>query len=126
MSVSIVTPSFKIPPLAITPEEPAAAAARMIVASRIGAVAVQDRTGRIVGLISEHDIVRVVATRAQGLRGLAVGEVMTPEPVAIRPGMPASDALDLMRRRDLRHLPVCCPDGKLLGVVGLDELTSPD
>lgn len=124
MSVSVVSPSPRVPPIAITPEEPAAAAARLIASSRIGAVAVQDRSGRVVGLVSEHDIVRVVANRAQGLRGLAVGEVMTPEPVAIHPGTPAADALALMRRRDLRHVPVCCPDGRLLGLVGMDDLAS--
>jgi CBS domain-containing protein len=59
------------------PEAPAAEAARLLAARRIGAVPVRDRQGRIVGMVSDHDIVRVVANRALGLRGLAVEEVMS-------------------------------------------------
>lgn len=122
MSVTYVTPSPTAPLFTITPEEPAAEAARLIAASRVGAVPVQDRTGRVVGLVSEHDIVRVVASRAMGLRGLAVAEVMSHEAVPIGPETPADDAIALMQQRDLRHLPLCSEDGRLLGVVGLGDL----
>jgi CBS domain-containing protein len=122
MSISV---SPDLPPpdmLAVTPEAPAAEAARLIAARRIGAVPVQDRAGRVVGLVSERDIVRVVATRALGLRGLAVQEVMTPGPITVCPETPADDAIELMHRRELRHLPVCGPDGRLLGLVGMGDL----
>jgi CBS domain-containing protein len=125
MSISI---SPDLPPaalLSVTPEAPAAEAARLIAARRIGAVAVQDRAGRVVGLVSEHDIVRVVATRALGLRGLAVEEVMTAGAVTICPETTAESAIELMRRRDLRHLPVCAADGRLLGMVGMGDLLRP-
>lgn len=119
--MSVSTPET-IPFPALSPEEPAAEAARLIVSRRVGSVPVQDRSGRIVGLVSEHDIVRIVASRAMGLRGLAVEEVMTRDLITIRPGTPPETALELMQRRDLRHLPVCCEEGRLLGLVGLGEL----
>jgi CBS domain-containing protein len=125
MSVSVATPSTAPPLFTLTPEEPATEAARLIAASRVGAVPVQDRTGRVVGLVSEHDIVRVVARRALGLRGLAVAEVMSHEAVAIGPETRAEDALALMQQRGLRHLPLCAPDGRLIGVVGLGDLIAP-
>jgi len=83
---------------------------------------VQDRAGRLIGLVSEHDIVRVIASRARGLRGLAVQEVMTPEPIAVGPTTPPEDALELMRSRGLRHLPLCCDEGRLLGLIGFGDL----
>lgn len=126
MSVSVFAPAPKLPLFAIAPEEPAAQAARLIAARRVGAIPVQDRSGRVVGLVSEHDIVRVVATRAQGLRGLAVEDVMMREPVAVGPETPRETMLDLMTRRALRHLPVCCAEGRLLGLVGLDDLVPGD
>jgi CBS domain-containing protein len=107
---------------AVTPEEPAAAAARLIASRRVGAVPVQDRSGRLIGLVSEHDIVRIVASRALGLRGLAVEEVMTRAPITVPRGTPPEAALELMRLRDLRHLPVCCEDGRLVGLLGLGDL----
>ena len=119
--MSVSAPEI-VPFPALTPEEPAAEAARLIVSRHVGAVPVQDRAGRLVGLVSEHDIVRVVASRAMGLRGLAVEEVMTRDLITIRPGTPPETALELMRRRDLRHLPVCCEEGRLLGLVGFSEL----
>jgi CBS domain-containing protein len=111
--------------LTISPESPAAEAARMIAAQRVGAVAVQDREGRVVGLVSEADIVRVVATRSQGLRGLAVEDVMSPRPVTVSLATPADLAIDIMRRFALRHLPVCGEDGRLLGLIGLGDLARP-
>jgi CBS domain-containing protein len=122
MSVSVASSPPTGPLFTITPEEPAAEAARLIAASRFGALPVQDRSGRVVGLVSEHDIVRVVATRAMGLRGLAVAEVMTQDAVAIGPETSAETALALMQQRGLRHLPLCGADGRLLGVVGFGDL----
>ncbi|MFM2149442.1 MAG: hypothetical protein RLZZ187_1748 [Pseudomonadota bacterium] len=119
MSISASVPA---PFAAISPEEPATEAARLIVSRHIGAVPVQDRAGRLIGLVSEHDIVRVIASRAMGLRGLAVEEVMTREPVTVGPDTAPEIALELMHRRGLRHLPVCCEEGRLLGLVGLGDL----
>ncbi|WP_237213927.1 CBS domain-containing protein [Falsiroseomonas oryziterrae] len=110
---------------ALTPEAPAAEAARMIAARGVGAIPVQDRSGRVVGVVSERDIVRVVATRAQGIRGLSVEEVMTRDPVAVRPGTPRETALEVMRRVGVRHLPVCCAEGRLVGLMGLEDVARP-
>lgn len=108
--------------LAIAPEAPAAEAARLLAARRIGAVPVQDRAGRVIGLISEHDIVRTVANRTLGLRGLAVEDVMSADASIIRQDSDPSEALAMMTRRDLRHAPVCGADGRLLGLVGVGDL----
>lgn len=119
MSVSVP----ETPPVpSLRPEEPATEAARMIVSRSIGAVPVQDGAGRLVGLVSERDIVRVIASRAMGLRGLAVEEVMTRDPITLRPGTPPETALELMQQRGVGHLPVCSEEGRLLGLVGLSDL----
>ncbi len=122
MSISISGVPATRAMLAVTPESPAAEAARLIATRRIGAIPVQDRHGRLVGLLSEHDIVRIVAHRAQGLRGLAVEEVMTPDPITVDQDTTPESALELMQSRDLRHLPVCSPEGRLLGLVGPGDL----
>ena len=119
MSISASAPA---PFPAVSPQEPASEAARLIAARHIGAVPVQDSDGRVVGLVSEHDIVRVIASRALGLRGLAVEEVMTREPVTVGPDTAPEIALELMHSRGLRHLPVCCEEGRLLGLVGFGDL----
>ncbi len=125
MSITITAVPAARAMLSVTPESPAAEAARLIASRGLGAIPVRDREGRLVGLISEHDIVRVVAFRAQGLRGLAVEDVMTRDPVIVHPDTEPKTALELMRSRDLRHLPVCTPEGRLLGLIAPGDLLSP-
>jgi CBS domain-containing protein len=108
--------------IAVTAESPVAEAARLIARHRIGAVVVQDRGGNTIGLLSEADIVRIVAERRAGIRGLAAEDAMRRAPVWITPDASLRDAIALMAERDLRHLPVCAADGRLLGLVGLAEL----
>lgn len=122
MCLSSIIQRQPVPPICVTPESPAAEAARLITARDLGAVPVRDAQGRLVGVLSERDIVRIVAHRAAGLRGLAVAEVMTPEPAAVRPDMPVAAVVELMESRRLRHVPVCAEDGRLLGLVGLPDL----
>lgn len=49
---------------------------------------------------------------------------MTPKPVTIDPQMPVSDAVELLRRYDFRHLPVVDREGVLIGVVTDRDLRS--
>lgn len=110
------------PKVWVSPESPVAEAARLMAARGIGAVPVRDAAGRLVGVLSERDIVRVVAVRAAGIRGLPVAEVMTQDAVTAQPETPVVAAIAMMESRQLRHLPVCAPDGSLLGMVGLGDL----
>lgn len=108
--------------IAVSPESPVAEAARLIAAHRIGAVVVQDRGGNAIGLLSEFDIVRIVAERRAGIRGLAAEDAMRRTPISVLPDTSVADAIALMADGDLRHLPVCSPEGRLLGLVGLRDL----
>jgi CBS domain-containing protein len=103
-------------------ESPVAEAARLIAAHRIGAVVVQDRGGNAIGLLSEFDIVRIVAERRAGIRGLAAEDAMRRTPISVLPDTSVADAIAMMADGDLRHLPVCTRDGRLLGLVGLRDL----
>ena len=52
-----------------------------------------------------------------------MGEIATRDPVTIAPDQPAADAVEIMRRRALRRLPVC-EDGHLVGFVSLGNLAT--
>jgi CBS domain-containing protein len=106
----------------VTPESPLAEAARLLASRRTGAVPVADAAGRVLGLVGEAEIIRIVAERAAGIRGLAVEEAMRRGVPVLDPAMPVSAALDLMRQSDSGALPVCAADGRLLGVVTLRDL----
>lgn len=108
--------------ISVLPDLPVADVARIIEARRIGAVLVLDAAGHVLGIISERDIVRALATRAGGIEGLAAEELMTRQVVMVDPATPVDAALQIMDEGYFRHLPVIGADGALLGLVSVRDL----
>lgn len=105
-----------------SPETPVAEAARVMATTGIGTLPVIDRTGRLVGLVAETDILRLAAERRSGIRGLAVEDVMTRDVITVPAEAPLEAALNVMERARFRHMPVCDGQGRLLGLVGALDL----
>ncbi|NKB34990.1 MAG: diguanylate cyclase [Pseudomonadales bacterium] len=76
------------------------------------------------GIITERDIVRLFASQAGGeeLTNLPVKEVMTHQPICIESETELSEAMELARSRNLRHLPIVDATQKLIGVVTLTDM----
>jgi len=72
---------------------------------RIGAMPVM-QGGKVAGIFSERDVVYGLAEEGALYLDRQVGEVMTSPPVTIVPETSFIDALELMTRRRIRHLPV--------------------
>lgn len=53
---------------------------------------------------------------------MVVRDVMTEDPFTIEPDAPLDTASDLMRAKDLRHLPVVDPAGRLIGIIAERDL----
>lgn len=121
--VSVLRQSRDVVPQ-VTPESPAAEAARLMASRRSGAVLVRDAGGRIHGVLSEAEIVRIVAERAAGIRGLAVEEVMRRGVPLLHPETPVDAVLRIMQQTGAQYLPVCSADGTLLGVVSMHDLAA--
>src|SRR2546429_8641296 len=92
-------------------------AAKVMRDEDIGDVVVVDND-RLVGLVTDRDI--VVRAVADGLLPgeTTVGSVVTRDPVTVRPDDTATDAALLMRERAVRRLPVCDEQG-LVGIVSI-------
>ena len=108
--------------ISVTPDTPVIEAARILASRRIGALVVLDPTQRVVGIISERDITRVVAERADGINGLCVQELMTRGVVMVGPQTPVNAAMEIMDEGYFRHLPVCDGDSRLVGLVSIRDL----
>ena len=106
---------------ACSPQETLGAAAELLNAQRIGAMMVLDGTDKVVGVISERDIVRAIA--GAGAKALAspVASFMSRGIVYADPGESVDALLERMTDRRIRHLPVC-RDGQLIGVVSIGDL----
>ena len=60
-------------------------------------------------------------TRTPAMLDKTVGEVMTAPPITVEPATSVLDALSLMTRRRIRHLPVV-EDGRVTGFVSIGDL----
>ncbi len=95
-------------------------AARYLAEKDVGAVAVVDN-GALVGVVSERDLtVRIIAGGLDADK-TTVGEIMTRDPVTVQAAESLSHALEEMRGRKFRHLPVVDGD-KLVGMISVRDL----
>lgn len=76
---------------------------------------VRDR--KLVGILTQRDVLRSGASGTAGARELPVSEVMTRDPTAVRPKTGLAQAARLMLERKFGCLPVCEEDGTLVGIV---------
>ena len=102
-------------------------------------IVVVDEDGRVLGIITDGDLVQrasgaertgllaALGRRLQGgetvsLEGRSAGQVMTPNPVTVAPETPLLDALQLLLQRKIKRLPVVDEGGRLVGLVGRGEI----
>jgi CBS domain-containing protein len=98
------------------------AAARMT-EQKIGSLVVIDDS-RLVGVITERDILqRVVAARREPAE-TRVEEVMTQEVVCCRLHTTLEEASGVMKNRRIRHLPVVSEEGELQGLISIGDLNA--
>ncbi len=104
-----------------SPMETVAAAAAVLNDRRVGALVAMDENDQVVGIVSERDVVRVIAQ--QGAMGLAspVSSCMTRGVIYADPSETADSLMSRMTDRRIRHLPVC-QGGRLIGIVSIGDL----
>src|SRR3954449_760009 len=103
--------------LTVDPSDTIGEAAEKMNAANVGAVVVVEDFVRIVGIVTERDLLRAVASRARAAEA-RVRQWMTSDPVTITPDTAIEDAADIMFTHNFRHLPVV-KDGRPLGIVSL-------
>lgn len=96
-------------------------AARTMAQADIGDVIVRGNDGRVAGILTDRDI--VVRAVAKGLdpAHTRIGEVCTRDLVSLSPDDDTDRALQLMRERAVRRLPVV-QNGEAVGIVSLGDL----
>ncbi len=95
-------------------------AVKILAEQRIGALPVF-ADGQIAGIFSERDVVYQLAAHGPAMLDKTVGEVMTSPAITVAPDNGALDALGLMTRRRIRHLPVV-QGGQVCGFVSIGDL----
>lgn len=87
-------------------------------------VVVEERNGKRypVGVVTDRDITVEIVALNVPLDRLAIGDIMTRKLISVAESEDAFAALELMRRKGVRRLPVIDRQGALAGVVALDDL----
>jgi CBS domain-containing protein len=88
---------------------------------KIGALLVEDDSGKIAGILSERDIVGGMGPHGADLHDVPVSELMTTSLVKCAPDDTVLEAMAMMTDRRIRHLPVFDGD-ELVGLISVGDL----
>jgi CBS domain-containing protein len=102
--------------------EPLQAAAERMHARNVGSLVVLNEAKEPVGILTDRDLVVKGVARGLNPYEAVVSEVMTPCPAAVQEETPIEEALRLMRSGGFRRVPVVNGEGKLAGLVSLDDI----
>jgi CBS domain-containing protein len=105
--------------LTVAPEDTLGETATKMVERGVGSVVVSD-FGRLIGILTERDMLRAMADRTHPSQG-RVREWMTSEPITATGDMTVEEAADIMLEHNFRHLPVLDGD-RAAGIVSIRDV----
>jgi CBS domain-containing protein len=104
-----------------TPEAPLHEIASNLAVKKIGAIVIVGEAGRVVGILSERDLVRAMAERGQGALNLTAADIMTRTVTTCTEERTLDELMELMTTGRFRHVPVV-EDGALVGLISIGDV----
>ena len=105
----------------VRPEASIATVVSVLADRRVGAVVVEDLKGRVVGIFSERDLVKLLALRGADALIVKVREVMNSPVITCKPEDRIDAVMATMSERRIRHMPVIANDA-LSGMISIRDL----
>jgi CBS domain-containing protein len=103
------------------PEDTVETAATLLVTNQIGAMPVRDASGRIVGMLTERDIMRGFSQHGTQIDRLLVGDLMARKLITCTPDDAVVAARKVMKINRVRHLLVM-QDDRLVGLLSISDV----
>jgi len=94
-----------------------------ITSKRLGVTCVVDKDGKMLGIITDGDLRRLLE-RTLDIKNICAGDIMSKNPKRINPSVLASFALQMMENYKITSLAVTDPDTKPIGIVHLHDLVN--
>ncbi len=92
-----------------------------LVQNNIGSLPVVDPSGRLVGIFSERDVLRIIHNRGENFGRMPIADVMTRDPITCAMTDDVNDVMGKMSERRIAKVPVL--DGQeLVGVVSVGDV----
>jgi CBS domain-containing protein len=107
-----------------SPQTNLAEAARIMWEGDCGAVPVIDERDHVIGVITDRDICIAAATRPRAEGEIPVKEVISKALYTCAPNDDVRAALETMKSRKVRRLPVVEPGGRLVGIVSIHDIAT--
>jgi CBS domain-containing protein len=107
-------------PATLAPQATLGEAATLMKQEDCGSIPIVE-DGRLVGIVTDRDIVIRAVAAGKDPRTAAVSEVMSADPVHIAPDTDVEEASKIMADRQIRRLPVV-EDGKLVGILVIGQV----
>lgn len=95
---------------------PVAEAAKLMATEDVGSLPVTEGD-RLVGMVTDRDIVTRVVAEGKDAQAATVGEIASKDLVTVDPQQDLDEALRLMAQHQVRRLPVVEEDGRLVGIL---------
>jgi len=111
-------------PKTVEPSANVVDAARIMKQQDVGPVPVVENGDRLAGIVTDRDIVLRVVAEGGDPQATTVGEIMSRDLATVDPDQPLDEALRLMARHQVRRLPVCEEDGRLVGIVAQADIAT--
>jgi CBS domain-containing protein len=107
--------------VSLGPQDSVREAACVMTKANCGSVLIVDTLGHLLGILTERDLMTRVLAKALNPETTLVTEVMTRNPICVRPEMTVSDAVLIMLERGFRHLPIVESGPRILGVFSVRD-----
>lgn len=101
------------------PDDPLVNVADFMRRNNIGSIAVINTEGKVVGILTERDIVRAVS---EGRLDAKVKDYMTSEVIGVKKETSEWEAAEVMLERGFRHLPVIDDNNKVIGIISIRDI----
>jgi len=111
--------------IVIQREETVLEAARLMRQHHVGAVIVIDKpNGHAipVGIVTDRDLVVEVLATELDETVITIGDIMNQELFTLKENTATYDAIDFMRRKTVRRVPIVDDAGELVGILTLDDI----
>jgi CBS domain-containing protein len=121
MTISVILAGKGRDVASIEPNATLSAATAMLAEKRIGALLILGADRRVVGILSERDIVRALAERGAEALGEPVSRTMTRNVSICTEKETISSIMERMTEGKFRHVPVV-EQGRLVGIISIGDV----
>lgn len=105
----------------VAPDTPVSAAVSTLAEKRIGCIVVTTDGGALAGILSERDVVRMLAEKGGDVLDEPVSALMTAKVITCAPAQTIANVMEMMTTGRFRHVPVV-EEGRLAGMISIGDV----